>query len=403
MKLGLIAVLMLMVGSVATHFIMENNGYVLINFRGYSIEMSVPILVFVFFLCYAVVRLLVRIWRAPRQLGQMTSQTKRRRLNHQITQGFIALSEGKLARGERLLTKGAANSDASLLNYLAAARTAQAQGDRERRNNWLKIAYEQNPKARSAVLVTQAELQIAAGEYEQAGASLKRIRENYPHHPQALKLLAELCYLEQDWAALTELLPALRKAGNVSKEQLDRWTAEAFENELSAENLSREKIDERWQSLPRSLRKSMPLIRARVKALIDCGETKLAEADIRKALKGEWNDGLVTLYGEMKLDDAAAQLRQTEAWLHKRPEDAGLLLAAGRACIRNQLWGKARSYLEASVAINPTPAAYHELGQLMLQLDEREAATTAFARGLTLSNAGAPGVPQLESDAGMAD
>ena len=65
---------------------------------------------------------------------------------------------------------------------------------------------------------------------------------------------------------------------------------------------------------------------------------------------------------------------------------------------RNQLWGKARSYLESSLAIRPTPTAYHELGQLMLKLDEPQAATTAFAKGLTLSNAGVPDVPQLERD-----
>ena len=76
-----------------------------------------------------------------------------------------------------------------------------------------------------------------------------------------------------------------------------------------------------------------------------------------------------------------------------------LLLAAGRSCIRNELWGKARSYLESSLAIRPTPEAYHELGQLMLQLGEKEAATSAFAKGLTLSNLGAPDVPRLERDA----
>ena len=73
-----------------------------------------------------------------------------------------------------------------------------------------------------------------------------------------------------------------------------------------------------------------------------------------------------------------------------------MLLAAGRACIRNELWGKARSYLESSLAIRPTPVAYHDLGQLMLQLDEKDAATLAFSRGLTLSNKGVPDVPRLE-------
>ena len=398
MKLGLLVVLALMVGSVATHFMMENNGYVLINFRGYSIEMSVPILLLLFFLGYIAVRLIVRIWQAPRQLGELAARARFQRSTRQITQGFIALSEGKLARGERLLTKGASNSESPLLNYLAAARTAQMQGDRERRNNWLKIAYEQNTEARNAVLLTQAELQLADGEYEQSRASLNQIREKYPDHPQALKLLAELSYREQSWGALSELLPGLRRAKNVTPQQLETWTIETFENELSVEGVDREKIEQCWQDLPRSLRKSMPLIRARIQALVTCGEISLAETTIRKTLKTQWNDSLVMLYGEMAPPDNAAQLRQIELWLNKRPEDASLLLAAGRACIRNQLWGKARSYLESSVAIRPSPAAYHELGQLMLKLDDPQAATEAFSKGLTLSHTGSISVPRLASN-----
>lgn len=395
MKLGLLVVLALMVGSVATHFMMENNGYVLINFRGYTIEMSVPILLLLFFLSYLAVRLITRIWRAPRQLGEIAARARYERSNRQVTRGFIALAEGKLARGERLLTKGAANSGAPLLNYLAAARTAQMQGDRERRDSWLKIAYEQNTEARSAVLLTQAELQLADGEYEQSRASLGQIREKYPNHPQALKLLAELSFQEKNWGELNSLLPALRRAKNINPAQLESWTIAAFENELIATGIGREKIEQSWQDLPRPLRKSMPLIRARIKALATCGEAELAESEIRKALKAEWNDNLVTLYGQLDVADGAAQLRHIEAWLNKRPEDASLLLAAGRACIKNQLWGKARSYLESSVAIRPSPAAYHELGQLMLNLDEPQAATVAFSKGLTLSNTGSTPVPRL--------
>ena len=44
MRLGLFLILILLIGSVAAHFLLENNGYVLINFRGYTVEMSVPVL-----------------------------------------------------------------------------------------------------------------------------------------------------------------------------------------------------------------------------------------------------------------------------------------------------------------------------------------------------------------------
>ena len=49
-------------------FLLRDRGYVLISFAGYNIEMSVPVLVVALVLLYVGVRLLLRLWRAPRQL-----------------------------------------------------------------------------------------------------------------------------------------------------------------------------------------------------------------------------------------------------------------------------------------------------------------------------------------------
>lgn len=398
MKAGLLIVLTLLIGAVAAHFLLESNGYVLISIRGYTVEMSVPILLFLVLLVYLAIRIVVRLWHAPRQLGEMAARARVERSGRHITRGFVALAEGKLARGERLITKGAANSEAPIVNYLAAARTAQMQGDRGRRDGWLKMAYEQDDAARNAVLLTQAELQMADGDFEQARASLNKIRDNQPQHPQALRMLVELHRQDGDWGVVMELLPALRKAKTVPASQLDEWATEAYETLLGASGVDRTRIEALCQGLPRNLRKSPRLVRARAKALVAAGESEQAEQEIKKALKQEWDDELVAIYGDMKPFNTNAQLRQLESWLAARPEDPILLLAAGRACIRNELWGKARSYLESSIAIRATPEAYHELGNLMLSLDENEAATSAFAKGLTLSNKGVPDVPRLEAD-----
>ena len=397
MKFGLIIVLVLLFGSVAAHFLLEHNGYVLINFRGYTIEMSVPVLVFVSFLAYLAIRALIRIWQTPRELGEMAARSRAKRASQRINNGFIALSEGKLSRGERLLTKGAANSETPLLNYLTAARAAQAQGDSQRRDGWLKMARDSDGGAENAVLLTQAELQVAAGETTAARKTLELIRGSQPNHPQALKLLGELFYSEQDWHALTDLLPQLRRAKNLPSRQLDEWTIEAFEAELAAPNLDIESINAYWNMLPRALRKHERLLRARIRALIAGNNTEPGASAICKALKSEWDSELVAIYGELNLADKDGQLRQIESWLNQYPEDPVILLAAGRSSIRNQLWGKARSYIESSLAIAATPGAYNELGQLMLTLNENAAATTAFAKGLTLSTTGAPDRPRLEN------
>lgn len=393
MKVGLVVVLALIVGSLAAHLVLADNGYVLVNFRGYVIETSVPILALVLVLGYLAVRLLVQVWRAPRKLGEAWTRARINYAGRQATKGYIALAEGRLARGERLLTRGARLSETPLLNYLAAARAAQMQGDRNRRDSWLRMACDQEPAARDAVLLTQAELQLEDGQYGEALASLNRVRERHPTHAQALKLLGELHYRRKEWAPLAELLPLLRRRGNMPVEMLDEWSVETYGNIMTGVGLDRPALDKVWDDIPRHLRREPRLTLTRAQGLIACGAIEDAEGEIRKTLKDDWSKTLIDLYGELPVADPAAHLKRIEAWLRERPEDAALLLAAGRASVRHQLWGKARSYLETSLAISPAPEAYRALGQLMARVGEAQSASKAYERGLAMSAGGTSPAP----------
>ena len=390
MKVGLVIVLALIVGALAAHLVLADNGYVLINFRGYVVETSVPILVLVLVLGYLAIRVLAHVWRAPRRLGEAWTRARIGYAGRQATKGYIALAEGRLARGERLLTRGARLSETPLLNYLAAARAAQMQGDRDRRDGWLRMACEQEPAAQDAVLLTQAELQLEDGQYAEALNSLNRVREQHPTHAQALKLLGELHHRRREWQPLAELLPLLRRRGNVAADILDEWSVEAYVNIMTSVRLDRVALDQVWEEIPRHLRREPRLTLTRARALIACGSIEDAEADIRRTLKEDWSEALVNLYGELPTADSAAHLKRIETWLRERPEDPALLLAAGRTSVRHQLWGKARSYLEASLAIRPAPDTYRALGQLMARVGEAQSASRAYERGLAMTAVGAP-------------
>ena len=113
------------------------------------------------------------------------------------------------------------------------------QGKDERRDEWLKLAYEQAPEAANAVLLTQAELQLDRKQYEQALATLRRIEENSRDHSHALALLGRLYFRLQDWSQLAELLPRLRKQNRVKQATLDEWSVrvhrENFDNAADGE------------------------------------------------------------------------------------------------------------------------------------------------------------------------
>jgi HemY protein len=103
---------------------------------------------------------------------------------------------------------------------------------------------------------------------------------------------------------------------------------------------------------------------------------------------------------------SAKQLTSAESWLKKHSTNPVLLFTLGRLCLRNKLWGKARSYLEASISIDPSAYAYRELGALLETMGEPDKALTCFKAGLELTSeiplqelpaSLKPSGPQLES------
>ncbi|MEN7343291.1 MAG: heme biosynthesis HemY N-terminal domain-containing protein [Pseudomonadota bacterium] len=397
MKFAIYIIVALVFGAFAAQFLMADPGYVVINFRGWIVEMSVPGLVLLLGAVLLIAWLVVKIWRSPRKMGESYAKYRGKRAGKRFTQGLIAVAEGNFTKGERLLTKGARFADAPLLNYLAAARAAQLQHQDERRDNWLKLAYEKEPEASAAILLTQAELQIAHEQYELAQATLRKMDEQEKGRGQAVVLLGRLYHQLEDWRQLADLLPRLSAMNKPDKETLRTWYVDVYRHRLADVASHAGDANREWQELPKSYRSEPALRNAFIRALRQLGESETAEVEARKMLKQSWDPGLVLQYGEIVASDPAKQLKQAENWLAKRQNDAELLLTAGRLCMANKLWGKARSYIESSVAISPTPQAYSTYGELLTQLGESGAAADAFKQGLSLAADTTPALPSPSS------
>lgn len=383
MRFGLWALVALLLGAFVAHFVLQDRGYVLINFRSYVLEMSVPGLLLLLVAAYLAIRGLVAVWRAPKWLGAALVERRLRRAGGQLTNGLIHITEGDWARGERLLTRGMKSAEAPLVNYLMAARAAQLQGSRERRDEWLKLAYEESPDAEVAVLLTKAELQLQSAEYERALETLRELEVLRPDHPVATGLMARAYRALHDRPRLAALLPRLGRA-RLEPETLEIVTAEALQFQLERADLTKEKLAECWVQVPAELRNSPRLIALHAVATHRLGRGEDAARELKAALKRVWHPALVAAYGEVRAAEPLKQLKQAEDWLKVHPEDGGLLLTAARLCMANELWGKARSYLESSLALAPDPSSYALYGRLLTQLGERERAALAYRSGLGL-------------------
>jgi HemY protein len=394
MRVGLLVLIALALGAVAAHWLLGDQGYVLVDIRGWTLETSVPGLIIALAALYVLVRLLAWTVAAPRRMGRAVRDYRVRRSQRQLDNAFVAIAEGRWDRGERLLGR-AARGPASLAGYLSAARAAQHQDALERRDEWLRLAYETDPHAAPAVLLTQAELQLEHGQLEEALATLQRLDAVHSGHPRGLALQARVLERLEDWAGLDALLPRLRQGKALEGDAFQKLELRAARARLAGA-ADAAALDQAWQALRRNLRRQPELLESYAEAALRVGAASEAEPILRRALKAAWSPRLVAAYGRLETADPAGQLAQAEKWLNERPEDAELLLACGRLCLKNQLWGKARSYLETSLAIRPHPETWQIYGELLVQLGESGAASEAFRQGLAAASGSAPALAAPE-------
>ncbi len=381
MKIGIIIVLVLFASAFAADLLLRDPGYVVINFRGYLIEMSVPVLVLLTAALFGAIWLIRKIVVAPRRIGQAAGRYRSARSGQKMTRGMIAVAEGNFARGEKMLARAASTSDSPLFNYLQAARAAHLQGQNDRRDEWLRLAYQEIPEAANAVLLTQAEFQLDQGQHEQALATLRRLDENSKDHGHALALMGRLYFRLQDWTALRELLPRIKKHAQVKPDTLTEWAIRVHREQLDTA-ADGESLAAAFKAVPKPQKSDITLLEAYYKGLMRAGLHDKAEKELVAALKSNWRGPLVRLFGLVEGADNSKQLKRAEGWLGQHSEDPDLLLTAARLCLRNELWGKARSYLETVIGLRPSPEVYQEYGALLNQLGEADAAADAYRDGL---------------------
>lgn len=387
----LIMVVALAIGAAAAYYLHEETGYVLVSFHGWILETSLLGLLLALgltvFAVWLLLRLIVGGVQLPAALRGIAERRRRDRAQRSFEAGMLHLLEGDWKRAEIELVRRAADHHAGHLNYLSAARAAQRLGAGERRDHYLHLAAGTTPELERAARLTQARLQLERGEFTQAREVAQQLRDAEPKHLLAVELQAEALFGLGDWEALRQLLVSDIGTAGVAmprrREMLERaLVARLRDSEVEARL---DQVKAIWGDTPDDARQ-WPAVRlqyARSLARLNAQPDALALATA--VLNREWDGGLAALHGELEPTDSVAQLAAIEQWLGKYGERPELLMAAGRVCLRNRLWGKARSYLEAVERTAPSAAVYLELAKVCEQSQNPTEAQTFYRRGLEVA------------------
>jgi HemY protein len=372
MKPAVAIALALVIGGLLAHVLLEDPGYVAVRAGHTLFETTLPAALLVLFGLFLLMRSLVLAAGSRRRLAQLRAERRKRRARDDLQRGLLDLAAGNWKRSEELMTRAVGDADAPVVNYLVAARAADLQDQVQRREQWLARAQDVAPEERAPALVTAAEMQMRRGQNEAAVRTLEQLDASGDINSRGLELLARLYQKLGRGDRLSALAPRLRNAKELPEQQVNELLAQAQLEELrvSGERGERAALDQAWNALPRAVHRLPKAAVAYARGLMASHDHVAAEKLLRDTIDESRDPAAVRLYGEINLPDPLVPLDRAETWLRASPEDPDLLLTCARLCLRAELIGKARSYLEASLARRPSPEASLLLADLLESLDQ---------------------------------
>ena len=390
MKYVFIALIALGIATWVGLSLQHDPGMMIVTLGGWRVD--VPLwfgalsIVVIYAVLHAIVSLFAGLVKATKFLTNLSSHYHQSRAKRLTSKGLVALAEGHWAKAERLLVQGAQYSDIPWLNYLSAAKAAQEQGKDDKRDGYLRRAQKLTPESEVAIGLTQADLQYKHRQYEQSLATLNQLSHKAPNHPYMLTLLQKIYLQLHDWEKLKELLPRLKHYHALSSSDYKQIEKTVYYQLLQEKAKgSVDGLNQFWQRIPKECKTQGEIASTYVKALLKSDNPIDAENILRAALKHDWQEELIRLYGHLSHPSPQKVLNLAESWLHQHPSSPGLLLTLGRLCEEQQLWGKAQRYFEASLSLQPDPETYAALGSLLEKMNKPALGAQYFKKGLMLA------------------
>lgn len=380
MKTGIYIATALLAGALLAQFLLADAGYVAIRTGDTLVEMSVVSFVLLLIAAYFVVRLAVKLVTARRLFREAQQARRHERARRSLARGLLEMSEGEWSAAEDTLMRSAPDAEHPGAHYLVAARAAELQNATQRRDEHLARALDIAGERRAPVLIMQAEVLLKHQKLDAALATLEQLDACGEMNARGLLLLARIYRQNGDWQRLQALESRLRNTRGISTSLADETVVQIYLDRLKAAAVTadRKELTSAWKSTPKSVAQRPDVVIAYARAAMACDDHATAEAQLRSAIDSQWDEAAVLVFGELEPAEPLETLERAEQWLPAHSEDAALLLTCARLSMQAELYGKARSYLETSVAIRPRLETYQLLAALFEQLGERDRANNVL-------------------------
>ncbi len=367
----------------------QSDGYVVIVAAPYRMELSLNLLVVLVFAGYiafhVVARLVATLIAIPARVRAYRAERARSRTRQALNDALLAFFQGRFASAEKAAATAMEGEESKAVAAIIAARSAHELGRFAEREQFLDQARGAAPEVDQARLTTLADLLLSQGRHEEALAVLKDLagRDARNIRLLSMRLAAETAL--RRWDEMLATTAALAKLGGLSEAQATASRRAAHLGNLNRKAQDAAALTAYWKQLPSELRVDGAIAATAARYHLALGGTAEAQAIVEAALEAAWDAALVALYADCAGTSALPLIERAEKWLRAHARDPALLLTLGKLCMHRELWGKAQSYIEASLALEPTHEGHMTLAALMEKLGKPHEADRHFRRSAELA------------------
>lgn len=363
-----------------------NHGYALVVLPPWRIELSfnfaVLLAVLAFIGMYVAVRAVMVAITMPARVREFQKGRAAARARENFNDALVNFFEGRFGRAEKAASAALKAGESPALSAVLAARAAHGMRAFSARDDYLARAASADPDENSMRLIAQVEMLLDERRYHDALDVLRQLPEK---HTAALRLELRAQQMAKNWDRVLALIPQLEKRKVFERPVVAQLRRQAIIESLKHKAIDVKSLRECWDRLSDDEKSESRIAAAAAAGFVELGGCDDARRVIEQSVERVWDQGLIAMYSECLGPDVRQRLERAEKWLESHRKDAVLLLTLGRLCAHQGLWGKARSYLDASLSIESSHSAHLELARLLEREGRTEQAAAHYRKALDVT------------------
>ena len=357
-----------------------------------NLHLFVGLVILLVVLLYVLLRIVMGLVHLPGQWTRWRVNHQRHQVETALNHAGLAFFEGRFQFAEREAERVLGNKqghNSRALALMIAAHSADQIDELAKRDRYLNEIAQLPEKQQLSRYLLLARSALAKHDNVGAKNALEAASKISPNLTQVAKLLLRYEWENGNPQGVLQQVDKLSRADALSESELQSYRHWAYQQLLTrAHDPSELKMS--LKAIPADEREGDLCVDI-VKKYLQLGMYAQALKYVKKYYPVSFNPDLLPLFSEANqyssVKDQQKSIEIAEKWLQQRPQDPALQMLLGQLSYDQQLWGKAKSYLEASLQISNNNVARLLLAKVLEHSGQTAAAQQQREQVLaTISN-----------------